>query len=253
LTGRPEQESGDLVKTPFRRPSATLLVALLALVVALGDATYAAGGPSLLLGHKNVAHKTTKLTSKGKGPALTLKSKKGPAVALRGGAGQPPFTVGSNAVVPGLNADLLDGLDATAFERAQTSVSAVVSGSSLSLVNSTNTTLPVDHVSYDPAGMHVASAPDFLVAPRTGTYVFSATVAWTSNATGFRKVELVSSNNDTVGYVVAPPNSGAQLAQNVSGIAHLSAGDSVHVVALQSSGGNLSATLWTFEGAYVGP
>jgi len=241
------------VKTPSHRPSAALLVALLALVVALGDATYAVGGPSLLLGHANKAHKTTKLTSKGKGPALSVRSKKGPAAAFRGGSGQPPFTVGSGDKVPGLNSDLLDGLDATAFERAQTSISAVVSGSSISLANSVNTTLPVDDVSYDPAGMRVASAPDYLVAPRTGTYVFSASVAWTANATGFRKVELVVSSTETAGYVVAPPNTGAQLAQNVSGIAHLNAGESVHVVALQTSGGNLAATLWDFEGAYVGP
>ena len=243
------------MKTPSRRPSAALLVALLALVVALGDATYAAGGPSLLLGHSNKAHKSTKLTSKGKGPALSLKSKKGPAAAFRGGSGQPPFTVGSSQEVPSLNADLLDGLDASSFARADQSVSAVVSGPPLSVADDVLTPLPVNQVSYDSAGMRVASAPNFLTAPRTGTYFFSASVGWTANATGFRRVDIDTTGTSiqTVAYVVAPPNTGAQLAQNLSGTIHLNAGESVCVAALQTSGGNLSGTLHAFEGAYVGP
>ena len=243
------------MKTPSRRPSAAFLVALLALVVALGDATYAAGGPSLLLGHANKAHKTTKLTSKGNGPALSLKSKKGPAAAFRGGSGQPPFTVAGSDKVPGLNADLLDGLDSSSFARADQSISASVSGSTLVLANSALTTLPVDQVTYDPAGMRLPSAPDFLTAPRTGTYFFSASVGWTANSSGFRRIDLdtTSSTVQTVAYAVAPPNTGAQLAQNISGTIHLNAGESVRVAALNASGGNLGATLWNFEGAYVGP
>jgi hypothetical protein len=240
------------MKTRSRRPSAALLVALLALVVALGDATYAAGGPSLLLGHSNKTHKTTKLTSKGKGAALSLKSKKGPAAAFRAGSGQPPFTVDSSTKVPGLDADLLDGLDASAFAPANPSTSAVVSGPARSVPNGALTTLPVDEVSYDPSGMRTVSAPDYLTAPRTGTYVFSASVAWSANATGFRKVEM-DTDTASLGYAVAPPNSGAQLAQNVAGIAHLNAGERVHIAVLQTSGGNLGGTLWNFEGAYVGP
>ena len=244
-----------LVKTPSRRPSVALLVALLALVVALGDAAHAVGGPSLLLGHANKAHKTTKLTSKGKGPALSLRSKKGPAASFRSGAGQPPFTVGSSATVPGLDADLLDGLDSSSFARADQSVSASVSGDSLILANGVLTTLPVDQVSYDPAGMRLSSAPDFLTAPRTGTYFFSASVGWAANPTGFRRVDIDTTGSvvQTVAYVVAPPTTGAQLAQNLSGTIHLNAGQSVRVAALNASGGNLAATLWTFEGAYVGP
>jgi len=243
------------VKTPFRRPSAALLVALLALVVALGDATYAVGGPSLLLGHANKTHKTTKLTAKGKGPALSVKSKRGPAAAFRGGSGQPPFTVASSDEVPGLNGDLLDGLDSTAFARADQSISAIVSGPQLALADSLLTTLPVNQVSYDPAGMRVASAPDFLTAPRSGTYFFSASVGWVANATGFRRVDIdtTGSTVETVAYVVAPPNNGAQLAQNLSGVVHLNAGESVRVAGLQTSGGSLTATLHSFEGAYVGP
>lgn len=241
------------MKTHSHRPSATLLVALLALVVALGDATYAAGGPSLLLGHANTAHKTTKLTSKGKGAALSLKSKSGPAAAFRGGSGQPPFTVDSSTKVTGLNADLLDGLDASAFALAKPSISAVLRGGPHAIATSALTTLSVDEVSYDPAGMRTAAAPDYLTAPKTGTYVFSASVGWNANATGFRRVDIDINDVDTVAYAVAPPNSGAQLAQNVTGIAHLNAGESVHVAALQTSGGNLAATLWEFEGAYVGP
>jgi hypothetical protein len=240
------------VKTSSPRPSAALVVALLALVVALGDATYAAGGPSLLLGHANKAHKSTKLTGQGKGPALSLKSKKGPAASFRGATGQPPFTVGSTTKVPDLDADLLDGLDAAEFARTDQSRSASVSGGALSVVTDVLSTLPVNHVAYDPSGMRTASAPNYLTVSKAGTYVFSASVGWGADAAGFRKVEL-DSDTDGLGYVVAPPSTGSQLAQNVSGIAHLNAGERVHIAVLQTSGGNLGATLWNFEGAYVGP
>ncbi len=157
--------------------------------------------------------------------------------------------------MPGLDADLLDGLDASSFARADQSVSAEVSGPPLSIADALLTTLPVNQVAYDPAGMRVATAPNFLTAPRTGTYYFSASVGWTANATGFRRVDIDTTGTTikTVACVVAPPNTGAQLAQNLSGTIHLDAGESVGVTALQSSGGNLSATLHAFEGAYVGP
>jgi hypothetical protein len=238
---------------PHHRPSASLVVAVLALVVSLTGTAYAAGGGSLLLGHHNKATKTTSLTSKGKGPALSVKAKRGPAASFRGGSGQPPFTVGSSTKVPGLDADQLDGLDASAFARADQSVSAVVSGSGTSTANSVLTTLAVNQVSYDPSGMRTTAAPNYLTAPRTGTYVFSTSVGWTANATGFRRVDLDINDTASMAYAVAPPNTGAQLAQNVVGIAHLNAGDKVDVTVLQTTGGNLTATLWNFEGAYVGP
>jgi hypothetical protein len=57
----------------------------------------------LLLGKHNKADKTTKLSAK-KGPALSLKSKNGPALA-----------VNSSDLVAHLNADMVDGKDASAL------------------------------------------------------------------------------------------------------------------------------------------
>ena len=64
-----------------------------------------AGSSSALLGY-----------AKGTSPAATFQNAgAGPAVSLLAGAGQPPFTTNSAYHVANLNADKLDGLDASAF------------------------------------------------------------------------------------------------------------------------------------------
>lgn len=86
--------------------------AVMALVIGSGTA-YAATGGKFVLGQANKAGKTTTLTSKS-GTALSLKSK----------AGAPSLTVNQSTKVPNLNADLLDGLDASSFALASGSVKA---------------------------------------------------------------------------------------------------------------------------------
>lgn len=81
---------------------------LLAVAVLLGAAhlgAYAATGKPMLLGKSNSASKTT-----------TLKAKNGPALKLRTKPTVPPLKVSSGAKVRKLNADLLDGLDASRLQ-----------------------------------------------------------------------------------------------------------------------------------------
>ena len=81
---------------------------LLGVLVAGGTGTaYAANGGTFRLGKSNSATATTKLTNT-KGTALKVISK----------AGTPPISVGSNSTkVPYLNADKLDGIDSSSFQR----------------------------------------------------------------------------------------------------------------------------------------
>ena len=74
---------------------------------------FAATGGPLLLGKSNTASKATTLKTTSKGPALSLKTKKGSA----------PLKVTSSTKVAKLNADLVDGLDGAALRTGPTPTS----------------------------------------------------------------------------------------------------------------------------------
>ncbi len=90
---------------PVLQRARTGLAVIGAAALLIGGIDVAAEGAKgvkpLLLGGKNKAAKTTKVSSK-KGPALSLKAKKGPALA-----------VNSTDLVKNLNADTVDGKDAS--------------------------------------------------------------------------------------------------------------------------------------------
>jgi hypothetical protein len=90
---------------------------LAALFVALGGTTYAATGGPFILGQSNSADATTDLSSPfvGKVLRVTQTGTSGTALGLLVPPGRPPFTVNSTTKVANLNADMLDGLDSTAF------------------------------------------------------------------------------------------------------------------------------------------
>jgi hypothetical protein len=85
-------------------------IGVLSLTVASMGIATAANGGSLLLGHANVATKTT-----------TLRDAKGTPLSLVGKKSKPPLTVNSSKQVPHLNASLLGG---------QTAAGLATSGSS---------------------------------------------------------------------------------------------------------------------------
>lgn len=86
-------------------------VAAAAMTVGLGGVGYAATGGNFILGASNTAGATSSLAN-ANGTALSLTSK----------AGTAPLRVSNTVKVSNLNADLLDGLDSTAFQRAGTVV-----------------------------------------------------------------------------------------------------------------------------------
>jgi hypothetical protein len=92
------------IRSLKHRPSAAMLVALTALIVAMSGTAVAATGGDFLLGRANTA---TSLTS--------LSNSKGTALALSSADGKPPLTVSTSTQVPKLNASLLNGHPATAF------------------------------------------------------------------------------------------------------------------------------------------
>src|SRR6266404_5121368 len=102
-----------------RCPSPSLIVSIIALVVALGGAGYSATGGNFILGVTNAATNVTTLSTNINERALRLSnlSTAGSATALglNVAAGHAPFIVNSATKVTNLNADKLDGLDSTQF------------------------------------------------------------------------------------------------------------------------------------------
>jgi hypothetical protein len=101
------------------------VVSLAALFIALGGTAYAATGGNFILGQSNSASSTTSLTrtgaNTGKGLQVTNASTGAGATALglNVASGHAPFTVNSGTKVANLNADRLDGFDATGFIRGR--------------------------------------------------------------------------------------------------------------------------------------
>jgi hypothetical protein len=90
------------------------VMATIAVFIALGGTTYAATGGNFILGQSNSAGSTTGLSSGTTGPALrATNTSTGTAASFNVAAGHPPFTVNSATKVAKLNADKLDGKDAT--------------------------------------------------------------------------------------------------------------------------------------------
>jgi hypothetical protein len=112
----------------MRKPSPSMLVALVALFVALGGVGIAANGGNLILGQSNHATAQTSLSAPvAGGKTLSLANNdtsksNSTALGLAVSSGHPPFSVNSSTRVANLNADRLDGLDASAFVLGQNQV-----------------------------------------------------------------------------------------------------------------------------------
>jgi FlaG/FlaF family flagellin (archaellin) len=107
----------------IHRPSAAIMIALLALFVALSGVGLAATGGTFILGKSNSADSATSLSAGIGNKALqvsnTSTSSGASALGLTVAAGHAPLTVNSGAgKAANLNADLLDGNNASAFVQA---------------------------------------------------------------------------------------------------------------------------------------
>lgn len=102
-----------------RRPSAATVLATLALFASLGGVGYSATGGTFILGRANTATTKSTLSANIADKALQIQNGSGTlgatALGLSVAVGKPPFTVNSPTKVANLNADKLDGMDASAF------------------------------------------------------------------------------------------------------------------------------------------
>ena len=115
-----EEKVSNRVFRKFR-PTPSMTVALLGLVVALGSSGWAANGGAFILGVINSATLRTALVANFNGSALQVNNTSTAALAvplqLIAAAGHPPMKVNTAVKVTNLNADYLDGLNSTALTR----------------------------------------------------------------------------------------------------------------------------------------
>ena len=113
-----------------KRPSASLVISMTALFVALGGAGYAATGGNFILGRANTATTPSSLSAPVDANALRLTNMNtgtnATALGLSVAAGHAPFKVNSSKKVKDLNADLLDNLSSSALVRKGVTESAAV-------------------------------------------------------------------------------------------------------------------------------
>jgi hypothetical protein len=105
----------------FRFPSPSLVVSMVALVVALGGAGYSATGGNFILGNSNTASTQTRLVAPFAGPSFRIDNASTAAgasgLSIVTNTARPPMVVNSSVRVVNLNADKLDGVDSTEFPR----------------------------------------------------------------------------------------------------------------------------------------
>jgi hypothetical protein len=96
------------------------LAVILAVAFGVASAAFGANGDNFILGQTNVATLTTRLAGPNgvnAGPMLEVQNSNADsndwALSLKVDRNEPPLTVNSSAKVPSLNADLLDGQDAS--------------------------------------------------------------------------------------------------------------------------------------------
>jgi hypothetical protein len=101
----------------MRKPSPSMIVALLGVFLGLSGVGVAATGGNFILGQSNSANNTSALASGvTTGPTLELSNSGAkPAARFNTTTGVPPIVVNNGTKIANLNADQLDGIDSTGF------------------------------------------------------------------------------------------------------------------------------------------
>jgi hypothetical protein len=222
-----------------RMPSPAMIVAIVALIVALGGSSYAAVQLSVnSVGTKQI-RKNAVTTPKVKNGAIT-------AAKVRNGAVTPakiadgavtaskllPGSVGPGAIAEGAVGE--DELGEFPAVRAVAPLVQTVS-------DFTATTINLSSTSFDSGGMFDA-ADNAIVIPRSGLYLLSGSLGWSTNGTGQRQLRIVIGGQIQISQAT-PGLASSGIRQNASGILRLKAGDRVKLVGFQVSGGPLDTQI----------
>lgn len=203
------------------RPSPTIMVAMIALVVALGGSAVA-----------EVA--TTSLSKKQVKKIAKQQAKK---------QVKRQFPVVESQIADGAvsGAKVADGALGTAKFAGSIPAVRATNSANQSIPSSTTTTLAFDSERYDTANVHANSTDNSrLTAPVDGIYAVTAQVGWSASTTGTLQLFL-DANDDRIAVDDAVPTT-LPFRQEVTTQVSLEAGDYVEARVYQSSGGALSVS-----------
>jgi hypothetical protein len=216
-----------------------MIVAIIALVVALGGTSYAA----LKLPKNSVGTRQIKgnavTTAKLKGSSVTSgKVKNGSLAAADFKPGQLNAKGPAGGALAGTYPN--PGLAPVPAVRA-------LSTATQSVPDSSGTIMTLSGTTFDEGAMF-DNAQDALVVVEPGIYSVSGNLGWAGNATGSRQARIVI-NDQIWGFVVEAPGNSGFFRQSVTAIKRLDAGDVIQLGGFQSSGAPLDTSSATPSGA----
>ncbi|HTX69696.1 MAG TPA: hypothetical protein VMH50_11205 [Thermoleophilia bacterium] len=217
-------------------PSPAMIVACVALFVALGGTSYAAVKlPASSVGTKQI--KNSAVTgAKVKDGSLT-----GADIKLST-LGKVPSAAAADTATAATTASTVSDGAVTTGKIGALPGAHVHAGTAQNVADSTGTNLSFSVADYNVGGVYDATHPDRLTAPVAGKYLIIGSAFWPANAVGERNL-VISKNSYTMAACELPGATGMDgLAQQVSAVLQLDAGDVIRLWTYQNSGSTLNAS-----------
>lgn len=109
----------------------------------------------------------------------------------------------------------------------------------IATVSGSSSIITWDSELWDTAGMHNSSFLSRITAPVDGLYEVHATLAWGSNATGYRSIEVLRNGTPVLRTRVQALATAVAVSAPTSGLVQMTAGQYLEVQQLQNSGSPL--------------